>query len=138
MPVLRGWIAPRWPGFPVSSHSESSGKSAAVHISASLFRIADRSARVIRLRPPEFDSIRHVIVSGKDLDHVATHPIRSAAELAIRALVEDLHQLASDVLTFDLLAFFEEEQHSVVGFGRAQAVNAAHRSDYQAVTALEK
>src|SRR5205814_10609325 len=52
MPVLRGWIAPRWHGFPVSSRSESSGKSAAVHISASLFRIADRSARVIRLRPP--------------------------------------------------------------------------------------
>ena len=38
----------------------------------------------------------------------------------------------------DLLAFFEEEQHAVVGFGRAEAVDAGDGGDDDAVAAFEE
>ncbi len=38
----------------------------------------------------------------------------------------------------DLLAFFEEQQHAVVGFGRAEAVDAADGADDDGVAAFEE
>ena len=73
----------------------------------------------LHLVAPEFNSICHVIVSRKDLDHIATHPKRPSPKLAIGALVENLNQLASDVLTLDLLALLEEKQHAVIRLRRA-------------------
>ena len=87
---------------------------------------------------PEFHAVGHVVVSGKNLDYVSAHTVRSAAELAVGTLVENFNELAGDVLALDLLALFQEQQHSVIGFRRAQAVDAAHRSDNQAVAAFEK
>ncbi len=54
------------------------------------------------------------------------------------ALVEDFHQARQDLLARDLLPFFEHQQHAVIGFGRAQAVDAAHAGDDHAVAALEQ
>ena len=79
-----------------------------------------------------------VVVGGKDLDDVAAHAKRAAPEIAIVALVENLDQLAGDLLARDLLALFQQQQHAVVGFGRAQAVDAAHAGDDHAVAPLEQ
>ena len=38
----------------------------------------------------------------------------------------------------DLLALFQHQQHAVVGFRRAEAVDAAHAGDDDAVAALEQ
>ncbi len=38
----------------------------------------------------------------------------------------------------DLLAFFQKQQHAVIGFRRSQAVNAAHRRHNDAVAALKE
>ncbi len=61
-----------------------------------------------------------------------------AAEIAFGALVEDLDQLADDLLALDLLSLLQEQQHAVVGLGRTQAVDAAHRSHDDAVAPLEQ
>ncbi len=87
---------------------------------------------------PHLDAIGHVVVGGEDLDDVAAHAKSSAAEVAVGALVEDVDQLAGDVFALDLLAFFEEQHHAVIGFGRAEAVDAADRGDDQGVAALEQ
>ena len=56
----------------------------------------------------------------------------------IVALVENLDQLLNDLLARDVLALFEHQQHAVVSFGRAEAVNAADAGDDDAIAALEQ
>ena len=56
----------------------------------------------------------------------------------IVALVEDLDQAREDLLARDLLAFFEHQQHAVIGFRRAEAVDAADAGDDDAIAALEQ
>ena len=63
---------------------------------------------------------------------------RAAPEVAVVALVEDVDQPRDDLLARDLLAFFEHQQHAVVGFGRTEAVDAADAGDDDAVAALEQ
>ncbi len=46
--------------------------------------------------------------------------------------------MRSDVFALDLLSLFQEEQHSVIGFRRTQAIDAAHGGDDDAVAALEQ
>ena len=87
---------------------------------------------------PQLDAIRHVVVGGENFDHVAAHAKRSAPEVAVGALVENLDQLAGNVLALDLLALLQEKQHAVIRLGRAQAVNATHRSHDQAVAPLKQ
>ena len=87
---------------------------------------------------PQLDAIGVVVIGGEEFNDVAAHPESAALEVGIGALVKDLHQFAGDVLTPDLLSFFEEEQHSVIGFRRAQAIDAAHGGDDDAVAALEQ
>ena len=86
----------------------------------------------------QLDAVGVVIVGGEDLDDVAAHAEGAAPELFLGALVQDFDQLADDVLALDLLSFFQEQQHSVVGFGRAQTVDATDRSHDDAVAALEE
>ena len=78
---------------------------------------------------PQFDAKGEVVVGGIDLDDVAAHAKRAALEIVIVAVVEDVDQARHDLLARDLLAFFEHEQHAVVGFGRAETVDAAHAGD---------
>ena len=92
----------------------------------------------IDLVAEELDAVGHVVVGGEDFDDVAADAEGSAAEVAVGALVEDFDQLAGDVFALDLLALFQEQQHAVVGFGRAEAVDAADGGDDQAVAALEE
>ncbi len=46
--------------------------------------------------------------------------------------------MRDDVVALDLLSLLQEQQHAVIGFGRAQAVDAAYRGDDDAVAALEQ
>ena len=87
---------------------------------------------------PQLDAIGVVFVGGKDFDDVAAHAEGAAAEVALGALVENFDQLADDVVALDLLSLFQEQQHAVIGFRRAQAVDAAHRGDDDAVAPLEQ
>ena len=87
---------------------------------------------------PELDAIGHVVVGGEDFDYVAADAESSAAEIAVGALVEDFDQLAGDVFALDLLALFQKKHHAVIGFWRAQAVDAAYRGYDQAIAAFEE
>ena len=87
---------------------------------------------------PQLDAIRHVVIGGENFDDVAAHAKRAAPEISVSALVENFDQLAGNVLALDLLALLQEKQHAVIGFGRAQAINAAHRSHDQAVAPLKQ
>ena len=106
--------------------------------------LLDRAEQRIHLRErfnlisPQFDPVGHVVVGREDLNHVAAHAKRSPAEVAVRALVEDIDQLARDVLALDLLALLEKQHHPVVRFRRSQAVDAAHRRNNQRIAALKQ
>src|SRR5581483_3822478 len=87
---------------------------------------------------PQLNPVGHVVVGWKYFDYIAANPKGTAPEFAIGALVKNFDQLAGDVLALDLLAFLQEQQHSVMGLRRAQAVDAAHRCYDQAVAPLEQ
>ena len=86
----------------------------------------------------EFDAVGVFVVGGVDLDDVAADAEGAAAEVDVVAVVEDLDEAAGDVFALDLLAFFEEEEHAVVGFGRAEAVDAGDGGDDDGVAAFEE
>jgi len=86
----------------------------------------------------EFDAEGHLVVGGVDLDDVAADAEGAAAEVYVIALVEDFDEAAGDVFALDALAFFEEQQHTVVGFGRAEAVDAGDGADDDGVAAFEE
>ena len=54
---------------------------------------------------PHFDAVGALVVGGKDLDHVAAHAKRAAAEIVVVAVVEDLDQLGGDLLARDCWPF---------------------------------
>ena len=95
-------------------------------------------AEGLDLLAPHCDPVSVILIGGEDFDHVAAHPEVSTPEVDVVALVLDLDQPAQDVLAADLLPFLEQEQHPVIGFGRAKAVNATDARDNQAVAAFEK
>ncbi len=86
----------------------------------------------------ELDAVGVLVVGGIDLDDVAANAEGAAAEVGIVALVEDFDEAAGDVFAADALAFFEQQQHAVVGFRRAEAVDAGHGGDDDGVAALEE
>ena len=87
---------------------------------------------------PELDAIGVVVVGGKDLDHVAAHAESPALKVVVVALVEDLDQAREDLLARDFLALLEHQEHSVIRFGRSQAVNATDAGDDHAIAAFEQ
>src|SRR5579864_636629 len=86
----------------------------------------------------KLNAVSVVVVSGEDLNHVAANSKRSALKVHVIALVKDFYQLAEDVLALDLLAFFQKEQHAVIGLWRSQAVNAAYGRYDDAVAPLKE
>ncbi len=86
----------------------------------------------------QLDAKGVVVVGGVDLDDVAAHAERPAAEIDVVAFVEDLDQLGHDFVARDLLPLLQHQQHAVISFGRAQAVNAAHAGHDDAIAPLEQ
>ena len=87
---------------------------------------------------PQTDAIGVVVVGGLNFDDVAAHAKSAALEIAFMALIQDVHQPRSDLLPLDFLPLFEHQQHAVVRFGRAEAVDAAHAGDDHAIAPLEQ
>ena len=86
----------------------------------------------------ELDAVGVFVVGGVDFDDVAADAEGAAAEVDVVAVVEDFDEAAGDVFALEALTFFEEEEHAVVGFGRAEAVDAGDGADDDGVAALEE
>src|ERR1700733_15227789 len=83
----------------------------------------------IDLVAEEFNAIGVLIVGGIDLDDVAAHAKGSAAKIGIVTLIQDFYEPFGNVFAADLLSFFEQQQHTVVGLRRAQTKDARHGRD---------
>src|SRR5262249_48319742 len=94
-------------------------------------------AQHVNLVAPHFDAISLILVGGVDFDHVAAHSERAAAQV-FAALVLNVDEAAKKGFPRSLVAFFEHDQHAVIGFWRAETVNAGDGSDDDHIAALEK
>ncbi len=94
--------------------------------------------QLVDLVTEQLDAQRRVLVRGVHLDDVAPHAETAAPELEIVALVLDFHELPQDLIAVDALPAREREQHAVVGFRRAQAVDARDARDDDDVAPLEE
>src|SRR5580704_14915602 len=86
---------------------------------------------------PELDANGGIFVGRMDFYDIAAHSEGAAAEL-LGAIVLDVDKSAEHGLAGDGLAFFQHEKHAVIGFGRAETVDAGNRGDDDDVAALEK
>src|SRR5260370_7671153 len=94
-------------------------------------------AQRIDLVAPHFDAVALVFVSGINLDHVTANAEGAAAQV-LAAIVLNINQPTKQPLAGGLLAFFQHDKHSVVGFRRTEAVNAGNGGDDDDVAAFEK
>ncbi len=94
-------------------------------------------ANGIDLSAPHFHAIGVVFVGGINLDHVAANAEGAAAEI-FAALVLDVDEAAEQMLRVKSAAFFEHDEHAVIGFGRADAVDAGDGGDDDDVATLEE
>ena len=79
-----------------------------------------------------------LVVRRENVDGVAAHAERAAEEVALRALVLQRHQIGEQLALVDLAALLEGEGHGRIGFHRADAVDAGHRSDDDDVVAFQE
>ena len=86
----------------------------------------------------QHDADGRVSIRREELDLIAMHPKGAALEHALLAPVVDLDQAAQQRLASHLLTLLEQQQHAVVGLGRAEPVNAGDRGDDDHVAALEQ
>src|SRR5258708_1522760 len=94
-------------------------------------------AELVDLVAPHFDAIGVVFVGRIDFEDVAANAEGAAAEV-FAALVLDIHETAQEGFARGLVTLFEHDQHSEIGFGRADAVDAGDGSDYDDVLAFEE
>src|SRR5260370_3298920 len=94
-------------------------------------------AQRIDLVAPHFDAVTLVFVSGINLAH-GTANAKGAAAQVLAAVVLNIDQPTKQRFAGGLLAFFQHDKHSVVGFRRTQAVNAGNGGDDDDVAAFEK
>ena len=106
-----------------------------------VMRISPVSGSILRIAsiwlPHSLDAHGEIVVGRIDFDHVAADAERAAAEI-FAALVLNLDQLAQDRFARDGLALLEHQQHAVIRFGRAEAVDAGDGGDDDDVAALEQ
>src|SRR5262249_50631682 len=79
-----------------------------------------------------------IVIRRQDFDHVTAHAKRTAAEVTLVTFVEDLDKTLGDLFPLDLLPLLEHEEHTVVGFRRAETVNATDARYDHAIAPLEK
>ena len=92
----------------------------------------------LHLVPEQLDADPALLVGGHDLDHVAPHAEGAALQLVVVAVVAGLHEAREQVPPVEGVALPDEEQHPVVGLGRAEAVDAGDGRHDQDVAALEE
>ncbi len=79
----------------------------------------------VDLLAPHFDAVAIVLVSWVDLDHVAANAKGAAAQI-FGAVVLNIDEAAQQGFARCVLAFFEHDKHAVIGFGRAETVDAGN------------
>jgi hypothetical protein len=77
-------------------------------------------------------------VGGEDLQRLAAHPERPAAQRRVVARVLDRHELAQELVAVDLAALGEQDHVRVVGLGRAHAEDRRHGGDDDHVAPAEE
>jgi hypothetical protein len=91
----------------------------------------------VDLLAPHFEAEAFILIRGIDFDHVAANA-KSAPAQIFGALVLNIHQAAQQRLTRSLLALFQCNQHAVISFRRADAVDAGDGGDDDNVAAFEQ
>ena len=81
---------------------------------------------------------RRLLVGGEDLQRVAAHAERAAAERLVVAVVLERDELAQQLVAVDEAALDQHLAVRVVGLGRAEAEDARHRGDDHHVAAREQ
>ena len=84
------------------------------------------------------DADRIVFIGREHFDHVAARPEEASLQPIILAGILHFNQAPQDLIPLDLLSLFQEEQHSVIGFGRSQTVDAGNAGNDDAIPALEQ
>src|SRR5882762_1711814 len=103
------------------------------HFTGERIDLTDR----VNLLAPHLEAISVVFIGGINLDHVTANA-KSAATQVFGAIVLNIDEAAQQRLPRSVLTFFEHDQHAVIGFRRAQTVDARNGSDDDHVTALEE
>src|SRR5260370_1022424 len=91
----------------------------------------------INLVAPHFDAVTVILIRRIDFDHVAAHA-KGAAPQILAAVVLNIDEPAQQGFARSPLALFQHDEHAVIGFRRAAAVNAGHGGYDHNVTAFEK
>ena len=79
-----------------------------------------------------------LLVGGEDLQRVAAHAERAAAERLVVAVVLERDELAQELVAVDRAALDQHLAVGVVGLGRAEAEDGGHRGDDHDVAAGEE
>src|SRR5207302_2660873 len=93
--------------------------------------------QAIDLIAPHLDAKGIVLVRRANLNHVPAHAKRAPAQV-FAALVLNFHEPAQERLAGNSLSRLQHHQHAVIGFRRAQAVDARDRRYDDHIAALEK
>ena len=78
-----------------------------------------------------------VFVGWIDFDGVAANA-KSTTTQILAALVLNVHETAEKGFAGSLVPLFEHDEHAVIGFGRAEPVNATDRGDDDDIAAFEE
>ena len=87
----------------------------------------------------ELDAYGAVVVPRREnLDDVTAHAELPALKRNVIALIADRDKLAQNRVTVDFLTFMERQNHLVITFRRAEAVNARHTRNDDDILALKQ
>ena len=78
------------------------------------------------------------IACRKDLDNITPHAELAALKGNIIALIADMHQLAQDGLSRRLLSLVQGQNHFMVAFRRAQAIDAGYACHHDNIPPLKQ
>src|SRR5579872_1511372 len=94
-------------------------------------------ANLVDLFAPHFEAEAVVLIRRIDFDHVTANTEGATAQI-FRAFVLNIDELVENRFARNVLAFFERDEHAVIGFGRTDAIDAGDGGDDDDVAALEE
>src|ERR1700688_765047 len=94
-------------------------------------------AQDVNLIAKHFDAISVVFVGWINLQNVAAHA-ESPTPQVFAAFILNVDKTAEQRLARGVKTFLQHDQHTVVGFRRAETVNATHRRNDDDVAAFEQ
>ena len=113
----------------VGSRPNGKGLVLVEHLTRDVVDLGDR----LHLIAPEFHANGIVSIRREHVERVAANTEGAALELVIVAVVLDVDQLMDNVVALSRLLLVEKDGQPRVVHGAADAVDAAHRGDHNAV-----